>query len=60
MMEVLCDTLLYRVCVIPDKTKFADAEPGEGASHCFTEECATPSAVVKPLQADDPGSLLSQ
>lgn len=45
--------------MIPDKTKFSDAEPGDGAPNCFAEECATPSAVVKPLQSDDPGSLLS-
>lgn len=45
--------------MIPDKTKFSDAEPGDGANHCFAEECSTPSAVVRPLQADDPGRLLS-
>lgn len=44
--------------MIPDKTKFTDAEPGDGVSYCFVEECATPSAVVKPLQSEYPGSLL--
>ncbi|XP_056906260.1 protein NPAT isoform X2 [Takifugu flavidus] len=36
----------------PNKTKFTDAEPGDGVSYCFVEECATPSAVVKPLQSN--------
>lgn len=44
--------------MIADKTKFADAEPGDGVGSCFVEECATPSAVVKPLQTDDAGRVL--
>lgn len=44
--------------MIADKTKFTDAEPGDGVGSCFVEECATPSAVVKPLQTDDPGTVL--
>lgn len=44
--------------MIPDKTKFTDAEPGDGGNNSFAEECATPSVVVRPLQSEDPGSVL--
>lgn len=43
--------------MIPDKTTFTDAEPGDGGSS-FAEECATPSVVVRPLQSEDPGRFL--
>lgn len=44
-----------------DKTKFTDGEPGDGDNGTAPEEseAAGPFSVVRPLQNDDAGILLS-